>query len=356
MVPLERQRGAGEGDRALRHRGAGARRRRGGRAGRADRRRRHSGGHDRRDACGRRGSAALAGDRGRRAKPCDDDRRQQLAARRPGRRKAHGDHAEGAARPRVDRQRLTPCPADRARGHMGGARTRRIAAGGARRVDAPGRVRAHGREAAGHHPRGAGKTHEPVERLAIDVPEEYVGVVTQLLALRKGTLQQMVNHGTGWVRMEYPRAGARADRFPHRVPDRDPRHGDAASRVRRLRAVARGAAQSTDRESRRRSARLRDRLRAAEPPGARAAVHRPRSRGLRGDDRRRERARRRPRRQPDEGEEADEHAVVDRGRARAPDPAATDVARAGAGVHRHRRVRRGDTASTCGFASSSCRR
>ena len=37
----------------------------------------------------------------------------------------------------------------------------------------------------------------------IDVPEEYVGVVTQLLALRKGTLEQMVNHGTGWVRMEY---------------------------------------------------------------------------------------------------------------------------------------------------------
>ena len=48
-----------------------------------------------------------------------------------------------------------------------------------------------------------GKRHEPVERLAIDVPEEYVGVITQLLALRKGTLEQMVNHGTGWVRMEY---------------------------------------------------------------------------------------------------------------------------------------------------------
>jgi GTP-binding protein len=48
-----------------------------------------------------------------------------------------------------------------------------------------------------------GKVHEPVERLAIDVPEDYVGVVTQLLALRKGTLQQMVNHGTGWARMEY---------------------------------------------------------------------------------------------------------------------------------------------------------
>jgi GTP-binding protein len=48
-----------------------------------------------------------------------------------------------------------------------------------------------------------GKLHEPVERLAIDAPEEYVGVITQLLALRKGTLAQMVNHGTGWVRMEY---------------------------------------------------------------------------------------------------------------------------------------------------------
>jgi GTP-binding protein len=48
-----------------------------------------------------------------------------------------------------------------------------------------------------------GKLHEPVERLAIDVPEDYVGVVTQMLAMRKGRLEQMVNHGTGWVRMEY---------------------------------------------------------------------------------------------------------------------------------------------------------
>ncbi len=48
-----------------------------------------------------------------------------------------------------------------------------------------------------------GKLHEPVERMAIDVPEDYVGVITQLLALRKGRMEQMVNHGTGWVRMEY---------------------------------------------------------------------------------------------------------------------------------------------------------
>jgi GTP-binding protein len=48
-----------------------------------------------------------------------------------------------------------------------------------------------------------GRVHEPVELLTIDIPEEYVGVVTQLLALRKGRMEQMTNHGTGWVRMEY---------------------------------------------------------------------------------------------------------------------------------------------------------
>jgi GTP-binding protein len=48
-----------------------------------------------------------------------------------------------------------------------------------------------------------GKIHEPVDRLTIDVPEDYLGVVTQLLALRKGRMEQIINHGTGWVRMEY---------------------------------------------------------------------------------------------------------------------------------------------------------
>jgi GTP-binding protein TypA/BipA len=48
-----------------------------------------------------------------------------------------------------------------------------------------------------------GKVHEPVERLTIDIPEDFVGVVTQLLGLRRGRLEQLVNHGTGWVRMEY---------------------------------------------------------------------------------------------------------------------------------------------------------
>jgi GTP-binding protein len=48
-----------------------------------------------------------------------------------------------------------------------------------------------------------GKVHEPMERLTIDAPEEYLGAITQLLAVRRGRMEQMINHGTGWVRMEF---------------------------------------------------------------------------------------------------------------------------------------------------------
>ncbi|MEM9133037.1 MAG: translational GTPase TypA [Actinomycetota bacterium] len=48
-----------------------------------------------------------------------------------------------------------------------------------------------------------GKLHEPVERVTIDVPEEHLGAVTQLIATRKGRMENMVNHGTGWVRLDY---------------------------------------------------------------------------------------------------------------------------------------------------------
>ncbi len=48
-----------------------------------------------------------------------------------------------------------------------------------------------------------GKLHEPVERLTIDAPEEFLGAITQLLAVRKGRMEQMTNHGTGWVRMDF---------------------------------------------------------------------------------------------------------------------------------------------------------
>jgi GTP-binding protein len=48
-----------------------------------------------------------------------------------------------------------------------------------------------------------GKVHEPVERLTVDVPEDYLGAVTTLLALRKGRMEHMTNHGTGWVRLDF---------------------------------------------------------------------------------------------------------------------------------------------------------
>ncbi|GAA3697419.1 translational GTPase TypA [Terrabacter ginsenosidimutans] len=48
-----------------------------------------------------------------------------------------------------------------------------------------------------------GKVHEPVERLTIDTPEEFLGAITQIMAARKGRMEQMTNHGTGWIRMEF---------------------------------------------------------------------------------------------------------------------------------------------------------
>ena len=78
---------------------------------------------------------------------------------------------------------------------------------------------------------------EPLERASIDVPEEFLGVVTQLLALRKGRLEQIVNHGTGWARMEYLVPARGLVGLPHRVPHRDARHRPAAPRLRPLGAV-----------------------------------------------------------------------------------------------------------------------
>ena len=89
-----------------------------------------------------------------------------------------------------------------------------------------------------------GSVQEPMERLTIDVPEDYVGVVTQLLGLRRGRLEQMVNHGTGWVRLEYlvPARGligfrteflteTRGTGLMHHVFERyEPWHGDLRTR------------------------------------------------------------------------------------------------------------------------------
>jgi GTP-binding protein len=89
-----------------------------------------------------------------------------------------------------------------------------------------------------------GKVNEPMERLSVDIPEDYLGVVTQLMALRKGRMEQMINHGTGWVRMEYlvPARGligfrteflteTRGTGLLHHVFDRyEPWHGELRTR------------------------------------------------------------------------------------------------------------------------------
>jgi GTP-binding protein len=104
-----------------------------------------------------------------------------------------------------------------------------------------------------------GKVHEPMERVSIDLPEEFVGVVIQLLALRKARTEQMVNHGTGWVRLEVivPARGligfrteflteTRGTGILHHVFDRyEPWHGELRTRpTGSLVADRRGAATS----------------------------------------------------------------------------------------------------------------
>ena len=183
---------------------------------------------------------------------------------------------------------------------------------------------------------------EPMEHLSVDVPEDYVGVVTQLLALRKGRMEQMVNHGSGWVRMEFlvPARGligfrteflteTRGTGILHHVFDRyEPWHGEMRTRPTGS-LVADRNGKTVE-------------LRAVQPPGAGHAVRRPRRGRVRGRGGGRERPRRGSRRQCVQGKEAHQHALLDVGRAGAADPAPPAVARPGARVHPRGRVRRGD--------------
>ena len=153
-----------------------------------------------------------------------------------------------------------------------------------------------------------GKLHEPVERVSVDVPEDFMGVVTQLLSLRKGRMETMVNHGTGWCRMEWlvPARGLIGFRtefltetrgtgqLHHVFEGYEPWHGELRTRPNgSMVADRRGADHG---------------LRPDQPAGAGRPVRRPGRRGLRGHDRRRERPVRGHGRQPDQGEEAHQHA------------------------------------------------
>ncbi len=114
----------------------------------------------------------------------------------------------------------------------------------------------------------AGMLEEPVERVSIDVPEEYSGVVIQALALRKGRMESMTNHGTGWVRLEHlvPARGLLGFRSEFQTETRGT--GPAAPRLRGVPAVG-----GRDQEP---AERLPDRRpHAARRPGTRSRTCRP---------------------------------------------------------------------------------
>ncbi len=131
-----------------------------------------------------------------------------------------------------------------------------------------------------------GKLHEPVERLTIDVPEEYLGAVTSLLAVRKGRLEQMTNHGTGWIRLDFmvPARGLIGFRTQFLTDTRGT--GIAHHVFERYESVGRSDADARVGIAGRRQIRGGDRVRDVLAAGARHAVRGAGHRGVRGHDRR----------------------------------------------------------------------
>ncbi len=186
-----------------------------------------------------------------------------------------------------------------------------------------------------------GKVHEPVERLTIDAPEEYLGAITQLLAVRKGRMEQMTNHGTGWVRMEFlvPARGLIGFRTEFLTETRGHRH--RAPRVRGLRAVGRRDPLARLGFAGGGPVRRGHVVRDDEPAGARHDVRRADHRGVRRHDRRGELPRGRHGRQHHQGEEADQRPLLHVGQLREADPAEEALPRAEPGVLPRGRVLRG---------------
>ena len=265
LVPGRRHHREGEDHRAVHHRGARSRGGRRGRSRRDHRHRRHPGDHDRRDAHRPRGPPPAPGDPHRRAEPLDDDRDQHVAAGRQGGHAAHRPAREGSPRPRAGRQRQHPRAAHRASRHVGGAGPRRAAAGRARGDDAPRGLRAHRRQAAGAHQgdrrQGPRAGRPPHHRRARGLPRR--GHPAPRPAQGPHGADHQPRHRVGADGV--PGAGARADRLPHRVHHRDPRHRAAAPRVRAHGAVGGRDQGASQRLARGRSPRAHHRLRARRP-------------------------------------------------------------------------------------------
>ena len=142
-----------------------------------------------------------------------------------------------------------------------------------------------------------GVVEEPVELLLVDVPEDYVGVVTQLLGVRRGVMTKMDHVGSGRVRLEYgvPSRGLIGFRSHFLTETRGT--GTHERALRRLGALARRHPVAHQRRHGVRPRGRRHAVRALPPAGARRALHPAGHAGLRGHGRRRVLARRRPRRE-----------------------------------------------------------
>lgn len=187
-----------------------------------------------------------------------------------------------------------------------------------------------------------GKTHEPIERMTIDSPEEHLGAITQLMATRKGRMETMTNHGSGWVRMEWivPSRGligfrtefltqTRGTGIAHSIFEgHEPWFGDLRTRHNGSLVADRSGTVTPFA-----MVNLQERgvifTEAAD-------------RGLRGHDHRRELPRRRHGREHHQGEEAHQHACGFRGHHRERGARAQALPGAVPGVLPRRRVHRGD--------------
>ena len=187
-----------------------------------------------------------------------------------------------------------------------------------------------------------GKVMEPVEDLVIDVAEDFQGVVIAQAGTRRGTMTKMVNHGSGRVRLEFRIPARGLIGFRSQFLTETKGTGIMNHIFAGLGAVARRDRGARDRRAGLRPRRRDHRLRDLEPAGARRDVHRAGGEGLRGHDRRRERARLRHGRQHHEGKEADEHARLLRRRGDAARAGAEAGPGAGDRVHQRRRAGRSD--------------
>jgi len=159
-----------------------------------------------------------------------------------------------------------------------------------------------------------GKVHEPVERLSLDIPEEYMGAASQMLAIRKGRMVHMVNHGTGWVRLDYIVPARALIGF----------HTEFLTETRGT-GIIHHVFEGYEPWH-------------AQPVGPRHALHRAGRRGLRRHDHRRKPAPRGHGRQPIEGKEEVERPRLHRRSDRSAHAGAEPLARAGAGVPARGRV------------------